>query len=221
MSNNIKELYAKKIGMTQIFDSNGKVVPVTIVNVEPNVVVGERTEEKNGYSAKILSVFKKRKTLLKKSQLGYSLDDSEVGSVLFESKGFGDKKVGDAIGVEIFEYVTYVDVSGNAKGRGYQGVMKRHGAHGGPAGHGSKFHRHIGSSGQSANPSRKRKGTKNAGRMGNNKVTLQNMKVISIDKKANRLLIQGSVPGAVNAHIRIKPSIKKAVHIVEINKETE
>ncbi len=223
---NMKELYAKKIGMTQIFDDKGKIIPVTIISVEPNVVVSERTEEKNGYSAKILSAFKKKAALLNKPQLGYFSEGIESRSVLFESKGFEDKNIGDEIGVEIFEYVTYVDVSGRAKGRGYQGVMKRHGVHGGPAGHGSKFHRHIGSSGQSADPSRKRKGTKGAGRMGNNTVTLQNMRVISIDKEYNRLLIQGSVPGAVNAPIRIRPSVKKVVHIVENtsvenNKEVE
>lgn len=210
----MNELYAKKIGMTQIFDTAGRVVPVTILELEPNVVIAEKTKDRAGYDAKVLAAFEQRPERLSKARIGMFSKEIKPCSLVFESKGFQDKNIGDSIGVECFEQVLFVDVTGVSKGKGFQGVMRRHGASGGPAKHGSKFHRHIGSSGQSADPSRIRKGTKAPGRTGNKTVTLQNLRVIDVDKEKSRVIIQGAVPGAVNARVRIRPAIKKDIHIV-------
>ncbi len=207
-------LYAKKIGMTQIFDDNGNVIPVTVLEMKANSIIGKRSKDKDGYDATILAAFEKKEKYVKKPVRGQFPKEMAPCSKIFEEKGFKDKKVGDMVGVEQFEMVPFVDVSGTSKGKGFQGVMRRHGAHGGPAKHGSKFHRHIGSSGQSANPSRIRKGTKGAGRMGNKTVTLLNLRVVQVDKEQNRLLIKGCIPGSIHSAVRVRPSVKKNIIVV-------
>lgn len=203
-------LYGKKIGMTQLFDKGGAMVPVTILQIEPSVVVGERDIEKNGYDGKILATFKNRPKLFSKPQLGL-FGDMEPRKKVYEVKGFKETEVGTELGVEVFEDTSFVDVTGTSKGKGFQGVMRRYGHSGGPRAHGSKFHRAAGSTGQSATPSRVRKGTKMAGRMGNQKVTVQNLEVVKVDKENNAIIVKGAVPGAIGGAVLIRKAIKKEV----------
>lgn len=204
-------LYGTKIGMTQVFDKDGLLLPVTVIHIEPNVVVGDRSEEKNGYAGKILATFRTKPQRLRKPQLGYFKDKVHPRSKMFEVKGYADHQYGDEIGVEVFESIAFVDVTATSKGKGYQGVMKRHNASGGPAAHGSKFHRTGGSTGQSATPSRVRKGSKMAGHMGNARVTVQNLKIIQVNTQKGLLLVGGAVPGATGASVLVRNAKKKSV----------
>ncbi len=203
-------LIGKKIGMTQVFDEKGVLTPVTVVEIEPNVVVGQRTEEKNGYSAVILGALPIKKNRVTKPYAGQFPEGVEPTRHLMEVRDFdGDVRVGDKLGVELFEGVRFVDVQGTTKGKGYQGVMKRHGFGGGRKTHGSKFHRAGGSTGQAAWPSKVLKGTKMAGRMGGVKATVQNLVVVRVDKERNILLIKGAVPGRNKAKVVVMKSKKK------------
>ena len=198
-----------KIGMTHVFDDMGALIPVTVLHIEPNVVVSERDEEKDGYKSKILGVFKNKPQRFTKPQLGVFKDSIEARKKLFEVRGFEDVEIGTELGVDSFQEIDFVDVTGTSKGKGFQGVMKRHNASGGPAAHGSKFHRTGGSTGHSSNPSRVRKGTKMAGRMGNKKLTVQNLEVIERNAEKNILVVKGAVPGAIGGHVLVKEAIKK------------
>ena len=203
-------LIGKKIGMTQLFKDNGILVPVTAVEVEHNIIVGERTEEKHGYNAVILGAYTAKKKHLTKPVLGQFPEGMAPTRVLMEIRDYeGEYKVGDKLGAELFEGIRFVDVQGISKGKGYQGVMKRHGFSGGRKTHGSKFHRTGGSTGHAASPSRVFKGTKMAGRMGGERKTLQNLKLVSVDKEKNILLIMGSIPGARNNMVIVKKSKKR------------
>jgi large subunit ribosomal protein L3 len=206
----MRGLMGKKIGMTQVFDENGILVPVTVIKIEPNLVVGQRTKEKHGYEAVILGAFAAKKNRVKKPVAGQFAKGTEPKKLLREFRNFGHEcKVGDTLGVELFEKVRFVDVLGNTKGKGYQGVMRRHGFHGGAKSHGSKFHRAGGSTGQAAWPSRVLKGTKMAGRMGNTRATAQNIRVVKVDKDKEVLLVNGAVPGAPNNTVIVTSACKK------------
>ena len=203
-------LIGKKIGMTQLFKDDGILVPVTAVKVEHNIIVGERTEEKHGYNAVILGAYTAKKKHLTKPVLGQFPEGMEPTRVLMEIRDYErEYKLGDKLGAELFEGIRFVDVQGISKGKGYQGVMKRHGFSGGRKTHGSKFHRTGGSTGHAASPSRVFKGTKMAGRMGGERKTLQNLKLVSVDKEKNILLIMGSIPGARNNMVIVKKSKKR------------
>lgn len=203
-------LVGKKIGMTQVFDESGLLIPVTVIKVEPNIVVGQRTKERHGYDAVVLGTFNVKKNKLKKPIAGQFAKGIEPVKVLREFRDFDHEcKIGDKLGVELFEKISFVDVKGATKGKGYQGVMKRHGFAGGVKTHGSKFHRAGGSTGQAAWPSKVLKGTKMAGRMGNSGHTIQNLKVIRIDKEKEVMLINGAVPGAPNNTVVITRAFKK------------
>lgn len=200
----------KKIGMTQVFDENGILTPVTVVRVEPNVVVGQRKKDKHGYDAVIMGSIPLKKKRLKKPYAGQFPKGIEPVKYLFELKNFEiQNKIGDTVGVEIFEGIRFVDVKGITKGKGYQGVMKRHGFRGGKKSHGSKFHRAGGSTGQAASPSKVVKGTKMAGRMGSTQKTVQNLRIIRIDKEKGVLLLKGSLPGTPNSVLIINRAKKK------------
>ncbi len=164
-------LIGTKIGMTQLFSDDGTRVPVSVIRVEPNVVVQQRTAEKNGYSAMVLGAGVMKKTRVTKPYAGQFPQGVDPRRYLLEFKDFGkEAKIGDTVGVEIFEGVRFVDVQSATKGKGFQGVMRRHGFQGGPGAHGSKFHREMGSVGTGA--FRKIiKGSKMPGRMGNVKLT--------------------------------------------------
>ena len=206
----MKAIIAKKIGQTQIFDNEGRRVPVTILLAGPCVVSEIRTKEKNGYDAMQLAFMEvKEHKLIKpiKGQLKtYNLVPYKY---LKEIRAQNiDLKIGDKITVSLFKTRDYVDVSGVNKGKGFAGVIKRHHFKGGPASHGSMIHRKPMSAGDT-NPARVLKGRGNPGQMGNANVTVQNLKVVEIDKENNLLLVKGAVPGANNSVVVVKSAKKK------------
>jgi large subunit ribosomal protein L3 len=202
-------LIGRKIGMTQLFNDEGMRIPVSVIKVEPNMVVRERTAEKNGYSAMVIGADPIKKSRVIKAIAGQFPQGMDPKRYLMEFKDFEKEcKVGDALGVEIFEGVRYVDVRGTTKGKGFQGVVKRHKFHGGPGAHGSKFHRENGSVGTGA--FRKIvKGTKMPGRMGNEQLTVQNIRLFRVDKEKGLLLINGAVPGRRGAMVVVLKAKKK------------
>ena len=189
-------LIGKKIGMTQVFDEQGVLTPVTVIKIDDNLVVGERSEERDGYKACVLGAVEMKKSRATKPYLGQFADDMNPRKHLVEVRDFdADYKVGASLGVGLFGDVSFVDVTGTSKGKGYQGVIKRHNFGGGRASHGSKFHRQPGSTGMAAWPSKVHKGTKMAGRMGGERSTVQNLRVVDIDEENKLLLVGGAVPG--------------------------
>ena len=204
------ELIGKKIGMTQVFDERGVLTPVTVIKVEDSVVVGERVPERDGYRACILGAIDVKANRVTKPYAGQFKGNIEPKKYLYEIRDFGDEyEVGATMGIEKLAGRSYVDVTGTSKGKGYQGVMKRHNYGGGRASHGSKFHRAPGSTGMAAWPSKVLKGTKMPGRMGAEKSTVQNLLVISVDEESKLLLVAGAVPGPRNAVVVVKSSKKK------------
>ncbi len=203
-------LIGRKTGMTQVFDDSGALVPVTIIKVEPNQVVGRRSEEKNGYNAVVLGAFDVKKKRLKAPVAGQFKNGLEPKRVLVEFRDYEREcEIGDQLGADIFEGTHFVDVQSRSKGKGYQGVMKRHGFRGGRKTHGSKFHRANGSTGMAAWPSRVIKGTKMAGRMGGVKRTVQNLGLVEIDGENGMLLVKGSVPGGRDGIVIVRKATKR------------
>ena len=209
-----KELFGKKVGMTNIFDDSGNMIVCTVLKVEPNVVVSIRTTEKEGYNALQLGAFKLsevEKKRAKKPLIGYyKKRQVEPRKTLFEVrvKDPVEAEIGSEISVEIFNDVTFVDVIGKTKGKGFQGVMKRHNFRGGPASHGSQFHREHGSTGMCSYPARTFKGVKMAGHMGDEQKTAEKLRVVKIDTERNVLFVKGSVPGPQGALVRIRKAMK-------------
>jgi len=209
MSNGI---IGKKIGMTQVFAEDGAAVGVTAVEVEPSVVLQVKTKEKDGYDAiqvgygrtKQKNVTKPRQGHFNKANKGFFryVKEFEVQSETYE--------VGQEITADMFKIGDYVDVVGTSKGKGFQGVVKRHGFGGGRATHGSMFHRAPGSIGASADPARVFKGTKMGGQMGNVRKTTQNLQVWQVRPDRNLLLLKGAVPGSKNGFLLIKKAKKKS-----------
>ncbi|MCL2791754.1 MAG: 50S ribosomal protein L3 [Spirochaetaceae bacterium] len=200
---------AEKIGMTQIFDEKGVLTPVTVIKIDENLVVEQRTPEKNGYSSVVLGYGEVKKQRLTKPELGQFEEGVEPKKHLKEMRDFGvECKAGDKLGIELFKDADTVDVTGMSKGKGFQGVMKRHNFGGGRASHGSKFHREAGGTGQNTFPARTFKNKKMAGRMGNDKVTIQNLKVVKIDVENKVLLVAGAVPGVNKSIVMVRKSIK-------------
>ncbi|MEN8165182.1 MAG: 50S ribosomal protein L3 [Acidobacteriota bacterium] len=203
----IRGILGKKVGMTQIFDDDGQVVPVTVVEAGPCVVVQIKDAEKDGYeAAQIGLVEKSPRRNASKPIVGHFKDAGipptrMLGEVPLD--GDDECKPGDSVLADIFSVDEEVNVVAKSKGRGFQGVMKRHGHHGGRASHGSGWHRKPGSIGQSAWPSKVFKGVKMPGQMGNKKITVKNVKVVKVDLDRNLLFLKGGVPGARNSYIRI------------------
>jgi large subunit ribosomal protein L3 len=188
-------LIGRKVGMTQVFDENGALVPTTVIVFEPNYVVGKRTAAKNGYSAVVLGAGTRKKRRLTKPYAGQFPQGIAPSQELAEIRDFEREcNVGDALGPEIFEGLKMVDVRGTTKGKGFQGVIKRWGFHGGKITHGSKFHRDPGSTGN-AGLSGLWKGRKMPGRMGNEHRTVQNLALLKIDAEKRMILVKGAVPG--------------------------
>lgn len=203
-------LIGKKVGMTQVFDDKGRVTPVTVVKVEPNVVVGHRTPEKDGYSAVILGADELKASRITKPYAGQFKEDIKPTKCLIEMRNFEkETHLGEVLNLELFQDVTFIDVTGTSKGKGTQGVMKRYGFGGGRATHGSKFHRENGSTGQSATPGKTIKGLKMAGRMGFDRVTVQNLRVVKVDAEKNLLLVKGAVPGRKDTYLVLSKAVKK------------
>ena len=206
----MKAIIGKKIGMTQIFDEKGTVIPVTAIQAGPCVVAQVKTVETDGYNA---------------VQLGFGeIKDKHINKPEarhFKKAGITNKKhlrefrvnsidvaVGDEVKVDVFAAGEKIDVQGTTKGKGFQGVIKRHGQSRGPMGHGSMYHRRPGSMGPTSTPGRVFKGKKLPGHMGVQTVTIQNLDVVSVDLDKNVILVKGSVPGVKGALLKIRPSVK-------------
>lgn len=206
----MKGLIAKKVGMTQVFDENGNLTPVTVIRVEPNTVVATKTQEKCGYEAVVLGLEDLKPHKITKPYAKQFPENITPKRHLKEFRDFeGEVKVGDQIGVELFEKVRFIDVTATSKGKGFQGVMKRWGFHGGRATHGSKFHREAGGTGCCTTPGHCLKNIKMPGRMGFDRVTVQNLKVVKVDPELNVLMVRGAVPGVRNCTLIVKAAVKK------------
>ncbi len=200
-------LLGKKLGMTQIFDENGALIPVTLIQAGPCYVVRKRDIDKDGYEAVQLGFDEKPERLVNKPDLG-NFQKAEVPPCRFLREFRGEEsrefKVGETLNVGLFADGEIVDVIGTAKGRGFAGPLKRHNSSPGPKSHGSMYHRRAGSQGASSYPSRTWKGKKSAGRMGNNRVTIPNLKIVKCDAERNLLYVRGSIPGAPNGYVMVR-----------------
>ena len=203
-------LLAKKVGMTQVFDEAGNLTPVTVMKVDPNIVIAHRTEEKNGYKAVVVGVDDAKKNRVTKPYAGQFPENIVPKKTLRELRDFEKEvAVGDSLGVDVLEGIRYVDVTGVSKGKGFQGVVRRYGFAGGRKTHGSKFHREPGSTGQNTYPARTFKNKKLPGRMGREKTTTLSLRVVKIDKEKQLLMIKGAVPGINKGYIFVRSAVKK------------
>ena len=206
----MKGILGRKLGMTQVFTTEGKLIPVTVISVEPNVVTQIKTKENDGYEAIQLGFDTKREKLATKALIGHTNKANTTPKRFFkEIKGvdINDYTVGQEIKADIFEAGEVVDVTGTTKGKGFQGVIKRHGQSRGPMGHGSHYHRKPGSMG-TMRPMRVFKGKKLPGHMGTLTVTIQNIEVVVVDLENNCILVKGNVPGAKKSLVIIKSAVK-------------
>lgn len=203
-------LVGKKKGMVQVFDENGHVVIGTVIEIEPNVVIQIKTKDNDGYGAVQLGS-QKKKNVTKPLKGHFAKANVDPKRYLKESlvEKTEDYKIGQEICIDYFAEGDYIDIIGTTKGKGYQGVMKLHGFHGGPAAHGSGFHRHAGSTGMRSTPGRCLPGGKRASRMGGNKSTAQNLKIAFIDAEKKLLVVKGSVPGNKGGDVYVAKSKKK------------
>jgi len=199
-------LLGKKIGMTSVFSTEGKNIPCTVIEAGPCVVTQVKTEETDGYNSVQIAYGDKKEKNTSAAMMGhFKKANTTPKRKLLEVKGYEDRKVGDEITVEVFEEGMWVDVTATSKGKGFQGVVKRHGFSGvGDATHGQHNRlRAPGSIGAGSDPSRVFKGTRMAGQMGNAKVTVQNLKVVKVYAEKNLIVIKGSVPGANGSMVLI------------------
>ena len=203
-----KAILAKKVGMTQIFNEAGELVPVTVLQAGPCVVTQVKTTENDGYEAVQVGFEDIREKLVNKPVKGM-FDKAGVSYKRYvrEFKLEGEYSVKDEIKVDVFEAGDKIDATAVAKGKGFQGAIKRHGQSRGPMAHGSKYHRHAGSNGSCSTPSRVFKGKKMPGHMGGKKVTTQNLEVVRVDAEKNLLLVKGAVPGPKKSLVTIKESV--------------
>lgn len=213
------KLMGKKRGMTQLFDDKGNIVVCTVIEAEPNVVTQVKTTDIDGYNAIQLGFSKVKgksqytiESRTKKPQLGhFKKAQVEPRTHMLESRleNVGDYAPGQEINVGAFKDVEFIDATAVSKGKGYQGVMKRHGFAGGPASHGSGFHRHAGSTGMRSSPGRGLPGGKKAGQMGNEWVTVQSLKVVMVNEEDNLIVVKGQVPGPKNGLVYVSSATKK------------
>jgi large subunit ribosomal protein L3 len=203
-------LLGKKQGMMQLFDEEGNVVPCSVILSEPNVVTQIKTKQNDGYDAIQLSMGKTRKAK-KPIQGHFSKVKIDLRRFIKESKVSNPSQyqIAQEITVDCFKEGDFVDVSGVSIGKGYQGVIKLHRFAGGPAAHGSGFHRHAGSTGMRTSPGRCFLGGKRASRMGADKVTMLNLKVVKVDKENNLLFVLGAIPGKCGSLVYVRKAIKK------------
>ncbi len=208
-----KGIIGKKIGMTQIFDEKGNVIPVTVIEAGPCVVAQVKTVETDGYDALQLGFGEVKTKHMNKPEMGHfakSKIDNKKHLREFRLDSIEGVKVGDEIKADVFQAGEKVDIQGISKGKGFQGVIKRHGQSRGPMGHGSMYHRRPGSMGPTSTPGRVFKGKKLPGHMGRQTITIQNLDVVSIDMDKNVILVKGSVPGCKGAILKIKSAVKAA-----------
>jgi large subunit ribosomal protein L3 len=203
-------LYARKVGMTQVFDESGNQFPVTVIRVEPNVVIGTKTKEADGYAAVVVGIDDAKKNRVTKARAGQFPENIQPKKKIRELRDFEKEvAVGDTLGLEVFEGIRYVDVSGMSKGKGFQGVVKRYGFGGGRKTHGSKFHREPGSTGQNTYPARTFKNRKLPGRMGRENVTVLSLRVVKTDPDKQLIMVKGAVPGINKGLVFIRSAVKK------------
>ncbi|HIT11747.1 MAG TPA: 50S ribosomal protein L3 [Candidatus Pelethosoma merdigallinarum] len=206
----MKGILGRKIGMTQVFTKSGKLIPVTVVEVEPNVVTQIKTVENDGYDAIQLGFDTKKEKNSTKANIGHAKKAETAPKRFYkEIRGVNvsDYTLGQELTVELFNEGEVVDVTGTTKGKGFQGVIKRHNQSRGPMGHGSQYHRGPGSMG-TMRPMRVFKGKKLPGHMGGLTVTIQNLEIVAVDKENNVLLVKGNVPGANKSLVIIKTAVK-------------
>ncbi len=205
----------KKVGMTQFFDKNGNIVPCTVILAAPNIITQIKVKEKDGVNAVQLGAFpvleKDQKRVAKPQRGHFAKAKAPNCRFLAESKVDDVQafQLGQEVTLGYFQGTEFLDVSGTSKGKGYQGVMKLHGMAGGPAAHGSGFHRHAGSTGMRTSPGRCFPGGKRASQMGREAVTIQNLMVVSIDETNSLLLVKGAVPGAKGGVVYFTKAAKK------------
>ncbi len=198
-------IVGKKLGMTQLFSEEGDVISVTAVEAGPCTVTAVRTLDKDGYDAVQLAFGKIKTSRLSKGELGHlKKAGADPSRTLIEFRGQQELKIGDQVTVESFEKGQRIRVTARSKGKGFQGNIKRHGAHRGPVSHGSRHGRAPGSIGASATPSKVIKGMKMPGQMGNRRVTQAGLELTDVDIKRNLLLIKGSVPGPVGGFVEVR-----------------
>ena len=208
----MKAIIGKKVGMTQIFDEKGYVIPVTVIEAGPCLVAQVKSEETDGYNAVQLGFGEVKDKHINKPEKGH-FEKSKLSAKKHLREFRADSiyvKVGDEVKADVFEAGDKIDVQGTSKGKGVQGVIKRHGQHRGPMGHGSMYHRRPGSMGSTSTPGRVFKGKKLPGHMGVQTVTIQNLDVVRVDMDKNVLLVKGSVPGPKGAILKIKSAVKSA-----------
>ena len=208
-----KGILATKVGMTQIFNEDGVLTPVTVLLAGPCVVTQVKTAENDGYNAVQVGFVDKRAKLVSKPLKGH-FDKAGVSYKRyvreFKFENASEYSVKDEIKADIFATGDKIDVTAISKGKGFQGAIKRHGQSRGPMAHGSKFHRHAGSNGSCSDPSKVFKGKKMPGQMGNKRVTIQNLEIVKIDAENNLILVKGAVPGPKKSLVTIKETVKAA-----------
>lgn len=206
-----KGILGRKVGMTQVFDENGRLIPVTVIEVTPNVVLQKKTVENDGYEAVQLGFMEKRATLVNKPDTGrFAKAGTTPKRYVKEIRGseMNGYEVGQEVKCDIFAAGEFVDVTGTSKGKGYAGVIKRHNGSRGPMAHGSKYHRGVGSMG-SIPAHHIRPGKRMPGRMGGEQVTVQSLVIVAADVAKNALLVRGNVPGANKSLLIVRHAVKK------------
>ena len=207
-----KAILATKVGMTQIFNENGSLIPVTVLQATPNVVTQVKTVENDGYAAVQVGFGEIRDVLVNKPRKGHFAKAGVANKRFlreFKFENAAEYTVGQEIKADIFAEGDKIDASGISKGKGFQGAIKRFGLSRGPMKHGSKYHRHAGSNGAATTPGRVFKGKHMPGHMGAVKVTVQNLEVVKIDVENNLILVKGAVPGSKKALLVLKETVKK------------
>jgi len=216
-------IIGKKVGMTQVFDPDGTVHPATVIKAGPCVVVQTKTKETDGYEAVQLGFVEETPSKVNKPTAGLfkkaNVPPTRVRREMTLAPGAEALKAGDAVKVSIFASGDRVDIIGTGRGKGFQGVMKRHHFAGGAATHGSMFHRAPGSIGASSFPSRVVKGMRAAGRMGGGRVTIHNLKVLQVDADNNLLVVEGGIPGAPTSYVIVRKAITaKRLKVAQVEK---
>ena len=209
----MKAIIGKKVGMTQIFDEKGYVIPVTAIEAGPCVVAQVKSVDTDGYDAVQLGFGEVKEKHINKPEKGHFAKSKLTAKKHlreFRTNSVADVKVGDEVKADVFAAGDKIDVQGTSKGKGFQGVIKRHGQSRGPMGHGSMYHRRPGSMGSTSTPGRVFKGKKLPGHMGVQTVTIQNLEVVRVDMDKNVILVKGSVPGPKGAILKIKETVKSA-----------
>ena len=206
-----KAILATKVGMTQIFNEEGMLIPVTVLQAGPCVVTQVKTEENDRYASVQVGFGEIREKLVNKPEKGhFEKAGVDVKRFLkeFRFENAAEYEVGQEIKADIFADGDHIDVTAISKGKGFQGAIKRHGQSRGPMTHGSKYHRHAGSNGAASDPSKVAKGKKMPGLMGNGQVTVQNLEIVRVDTENNLLLVKGAVPGPKKSLVTIKETVK-------------